>query len=182
MASVSFPPTLPYTCVLRLHTVATPRTTRRPNELDNDVRPSGQCPHVANGANEHTSKTALTSDPDFKPVRSFDDVCLLFSSQLLFPYSFDSFDTARPWFRCSTSPAPRAACGLRGRAPPGRRRRATVHAPTAFIMERTQSPVSSSWDTSDSTEPKPRLQSTITTATTTSEFVAVYTYCEVALQ
>ena len=82
LASVSFPPTLPYTCVLRLHTVATPRTTRRPNELDNDVRPSGQCPHVANGANEHTSKTALTSDPDFKPVRSFDDVCLLFSSQL----------------------------------------------------------------------------------------------------
>ena len=74
--------------------------------------------------------------------------------------------TARPWFR---------ACGLRGRVwarPAGRRRRATVHAPTAFIMERTQSPVSSSWDTSDSTEPKPRLQSTITTATTTSEIVA----------
>ena len=68
--------------------------------------------------------------------------------------------TARPWFR---------ACGLRGRVwarPAGRRRRATVHAPTAFIMERTQSPVSSSWDISDSTEPKPRLQSTFTTATT----------------
>ena len=56
LASVSFPPTLPYTCVLRLHTVATPRTTRRPNELDNDIS-SQSGPLVA---------------------------CLLFSSQLSF--------------------------------------------------------------------------------------------------
>ena len=135
LASVSFPPTLPYTCVLRLHTVATPRTTRRPNELDNVI--SSQSGHLV--------------------------ACLLF-----FITTFDFYQlivsipshTARPWFR---------ACGLRGRVwarPAGRRRRTTVHAPTAFIMERTQSPVSSSWDTSDSTEPKPRLQSTISTATT----------------
>ena len=98
----------------------------------------------------------------FKPVRSFDGVFTVFITTFLFYQLIVSIPshTARPWFR---------ACGLRGRVwarPAGRRRRATVHAPTAFIMERSQSPVSSSWDTSDSTEPKPRLQSTISTATT----------------
>ena len=66
---------------------------------------------------------------------------------------------------------PRAGfAGVQARAPPGRRRRATAHAPTAFILERTQSPVSSSWDTSDSTydstEPKPRLRAPIDRAPT----------------
>ena len=45
-------------------------------------------PAYSASTNEHTSKTALTSHPDFKPVRSFDDMCLLFLSQLIVSNSF----------------------------------------------------------------------------------------------
>ena len=109
---------------------------------------------------QHAGPTSSTTIFQASPVLRWRVYCFHHNFQLLSNYSFNSLHTARPWFR---------ACGLRGRVwarPAGRRRRATVHAPTAFIMERTQSPVSSSRDTSDSTEPKPRLQSTFTTATT----------------
>ena len=109
---------------------------------------------------QHAGPTSSTTIFQASPVLRWRVYCFHHNFQLLSNYSFNSLHTARPWFR---------ACGLRGRVwarPAGRRRRTTVHAPTAFIMERTQSPVSSSWDTSDSTEPKPRLQSTISTATT----------------
>ena len=115
---------------------------------------------------QHAGPTSSTTIFQASPVLRWRVYC--FITTFLFYQLIVSIPshTARPWFR---------ACGLRGRVwarPAGRRRCATVRASTAFIMERTQSPVSSSWDTSDSTEPKPRLQSTITTATTTSEIVA----------
>ena len=109
---------------------------------------------------QHAGPTSSTTIFQASPVLWWRVYC--FITTFLFYQLIVSIHshTARPWFW---------ACGLRGRVwarPAGRRRRTTVHAPTAFIMERTQSPVSSSWDTSDSTEPKPRLQSTISTATT----------------
>ena len=107
LASVSFPPTLPYTCVLRLHTVATPRTTRRPNELDNDIS-SQSGPLVA---------------------------CLLFHHNFPFlsTYSFNSFAHGTPLV--SGVRASRACMGTPGRpaAPRYRARANGIHCGTHSV-------------------------------------------------
>ena len=81
----------------------------------------------------------MTSHPDFKPVRSFDDVCLLFSSQLLVTYSFDSFAHGTPLVSVLyfTGAARRVrasrACSARPAAPRYRARANGIHCGTHSV-------------------------------------------------